>query len=96
MKIDATKFFKKTNRLEKMPNYVVKKSLKAMKNATPVAGGNARNKTRLATNNRLKADYPYAGVLDAGYSRQAPDGFTNPTIEYMDDLIADYVERTNG
>lgn len=52
--------------------------------ATPIRSGNARRNTNLDKNaNTITADYPYAGRLDQGWSKQAPDGMVEPTIEYM-------------
>lgn len=53
---------------------------------TPVRSGNARNSTRL-NGNEIQADYPYAGRLDHGYSRQAPTGMSKPTIVYIQNYI---------
>ena len=44
--------------------------------------GNARRKTRLS-GNKIIAGYNYAQKLDEGYSRQAPDGMTKPTEEFI-------------
>jgi hypothetical protein len=52
----------------------------------PVQGGNARRNTFLV-NDTVQANYPYAQRLDQGYSRQAPDGMSKPTIQYMQDLV---------
>ena len=52
------------------------------RSVTPVRSGNARRKTVLRKNEIL-INYPYARRLDEGYSRQAPDGMTQPTIDHM-------------
>ena len=44
---------------------------------TPIRSGNARKRTRL-NQDTIVADYPYAQRLDAGSSRQAPQGMTRP------------------
>jgi hypothetical protein len=49
---------------------------------TPIDTGNARRKTRLA-GDTIRADYPYAKVLDKGRSKQAPRGMTRPTIDFL-------------
>jgi hypothetical protein len=52
--------------------------------ATPIRSGNARRNTDLDKNsNTITADYPYAGRLNHGWSKQAPDGMVQPTIDYM-------------
>ena len=50
---------------------------------TPVRSGNARRRTVLK-GNTIEARYPYAQRLDAGASRQAPDGMSEPTTQYLD------------
>lgn len=49
---------------------------------TPKQTGNARNKTRLA-GQTIRADYPYAQVLDKGSSKQAPQGMSKPTEKFI-------------
>lgn len=53
---------------------------------TPIRTGNARSNTDLR-NNLIEANYPYADRLDEGYSKQAPRGMTEPTIEYVQRYI---------
>lgn len=53
--------------------------------------GNARRKTILR-GNEVQANYPYAQRLEEGYSSQAPDGMTEPTIK----SIRDYVYKKTG
>ena len=53
--------------------------------------GNARRKTILR-GNEIQANYPYAQRLEEGYSSQAPNGMTEPTIE----SIRDYVYKKTG
>lgn len=53
---------------------------------TPIRSGNARQNTHLQ-GNRIFADYPYAERLDQGYSNQAPDGMTQPTQEFLEQLV---------
>jgi hypothetical protein len=49
---------------------------------TPVDSGNARRNTDLK-GNEIVADYPYAQRLDEGYSKQAVDGMSQPTLDYI-------------
>jgi hypothetical protein len=53
--------------------------------------GNARRKTILR-GNEIQANYPYAQRLEEGWSTQAPDGMTEPTIEE----IRKYVKQKLG
>lgn len=53
---------------------------------TPVADGYARSHTRLE-GDTIVADYPYAQRLDEGYSRQAPEGMTKPTIKKVKKIL---------
>jgi len=52
-------------------------------NYTP---GNARRSTK-QTKNGIEADYPYAERLDEGWSKQAPKGMTNPTLEFLENEV---------
>jgi hypothetical protein len=49
---------------------------------TPIRTGNAKRSTDFGQNS-IKANYNYANKLNAGYSRQATDGMTEPTIKYL-------------
>lgn len=53
---------------------------------TPKQSGNARNKTRLV-GETIRADYPYAQVLDKGSSKQAPQGMSKPTERFIKNEI---------
>lgn len=50
---------------------------------TPIRTGNARRSTDLK-GNTIVADYAYAGRLDTGWSKQAPQGMTKPTERFID------------
>jgi hypothetical protein len=56
------------------------------KSITPIDTGNARSKTEFNVS-RIEGNYPYAARLNEGYSRQAPSGMTDPTIEYARDQL---------
>lgn len=52
---------------------------------TPIRSGNARRNTSVQrTQKRIVADYPYSERLDNGWSKQAPDGMVNPTIDFIE------------
>jgi hypothetical protein len=48
--------------------------------------GNARRKTVLK-GNEIQANYPYAQRLEEGYSSQAPNGMTEPTLQEVRDYV---------
>lgn len=52
------------------------------RSATPIDTGNARRNTS-AVGKEIRADYAYAYRLQTGYSRQAPDGMRDPTIQWI-------------
>ena len=56
---------------------------KEYKSLTPIDTGNARRRTKLASNDRIEANYPYAQPLDNGHSRQAPQGMTKPFEKWV-------------
>ena len=72
-------------------NKVTNVAYKTFVKNTPVRSGNARRNTRLR-GNTIDADYPYAQRLEEGWSKQAPKGMTEPTIEE----VRAYVFRTLG
>jgi hypothetical protein len=59
---------------------------------TPIKTGNARRSTAL-NNSEIDANYPYAGKLDDGYSKQAPKGMTAPALKELTRLINQYITR---
>ncbi len=53
---------------------------------TPIDTGNARRST--TTRGRtINANYGYASKLDEGFSRQAPNGMSDPTITYYENIL---------
>lgn len=56
------------------------------KGITPVKTGNARRRTRLQ-GRKIKANYNYAVPLDNGWSKQAPQGMSEPTERYIKQRI---------
>jgi hypothetical protein len=72
--------------IEKQLQDVPRKGYDFFKRITPKDSGNARSRTRLV-NTVIEADYPYAVRLDKGWSRQAPNGMSRPTISYMKQLV---------
>ena len=53
---------------------------------TPIDTSNAKRRT--STRGKvIKADYGYASKLDEGFSRQAPNGMSDPTFEYYADIL---------
>jgi hypothetical protein len=57
---------------------------------TPIRSGNARRNTKFTQRSNggtINGDYPYANRLNEGYSRQAPEGMTKPTIARIRALI---------
>lgn len=78
-------------RLEKIEMIISEERLakvayEAFKEATPIKTGNAKRSTSLSGNSIL-AGYPYAGILEAGKSKQAPKGMIEPTIKAIQDYI---------
>jgi len=59
---------------------------------TPRKSGNARKQTKLQ-GNTINADYPYARRLDKGYSKQAPRGMTEPTVEYIERIAKQKIRK---
>lgn len=77
-----------TDALDKLPD----EAYKVFKEETPIKTGNARRRTRLQGES-IKADYNYATELDAGKSKQSPDGMSKPTEEYITKRVKDIMRR---
>ena len=70
-------------KLDNLPNEAFVQFVKD----TPIRSGNARRKTKLI-GNKIVAGYNYAKKLDEGFSKQAPDGMTAPTEDFIKKRIA--------
>jgi len=92
LKVNSSVFEKRMKKLSGLPKFLLADALRLTKENTPVASGNARNKTTIK-GNKVVSDYAYAGRLDDGYSKQAPQGFTKPTIEQLDDDATKFVRK---
>lgn len=79
---------KKVSALAKVP----KEAYDVFKQTTPIKTGNARRKTRLQ-GETIKANYPYATELDAGASRQAPEGMVKPTERFITRRVKQIMRR---
>ena len=95
-KVDQTKFIARIKELKGLKKDVMTKAIDYYKQVTPIRGGNARNKTILDSADKIEANYPYAGKLDSGWSKQAPDGMTKPTTKYMKTLVQQYVNKVKA
>jgi hypothetical protein len=94
MKINSKIFTDRMDKLEKVPSKTLSKSYPFLRNKTPVRSGNARNRTKLSKmTSTIKSNYGYAGPLDDGRSKQAPKGFTDPTIDYMEQTVNNLVGK---
>ena len=82
-KIDLRQFERQMARLEEVSREIVPEALDKFREETPVRSGRARRNTR-RQDQKIIADYPYAERLDQGYSRQAPDGMVQPTLEFIE------------
>jgi|TARA_R110000744_G_scaffold373898_1_gene486324 hypothetical protein len=92
LKVNSSVFEKRMKKLSVLPKFLLQDALRLTKENTPVASGNARNKTTIK-GNKVVSDYAYAGRLDDGHSKQAPQGFTKPTIEQLDDDATKFVRK---
>lgn len=92
MRVDTKQFDILTKQLERLAPDTVKEAGAYFKRITPRDTGNARSKTT-TKKQTIEANYAYAGELDEGKSRQAPQGMSDPTIERMEKIINDKVGR---
>jgi hypothetical protein len=94
IKVDTKQVDKLLDTLGDLPADAMTKAYPFLKSETPKKTGNARRKTSHRSNSlKIKSKYGYAGKLDEGWSRQAPDGFTDPTIDFIEDYINNQVRK---
>ena len=64
---------------------------KVLKQETPKDTGHARQNTSLVSSNNgnalLRSNYAYATRLNEGWSKQAPQGFVKPALEWLRNRI---------
>jgi hypothetical protein len=92
IKVDSTVFARRMKKLSGLPSYLIKDALRTKKENTPVRSGYARDHTTIQ-GNKIVSNYAYAGALDSGSSRQAPKGFTEPTIEQLNKDTTKFVRK---
>ena len=90
--INAKGFEKRMKKLSALPEHLLGEALELVKENTPKQSGNARDNTK-RKGNQIVSDYAYAGRLDDGYSKQAPKGFTKPTIEQLEREADKFVRK---
>ena len=94
IEVDTSEFDSLIKDLGDLPEHVMDNAYRFFKAETPIRSGNARNRTKLKSNKTvIHANYPYAGRLDDGWSRQARDGMTEPTIDFIEDEVRRQLNR---
>ena len=87
IKFDSKQATDKLNLTKDIPDRIWRKAYDFFVKTTPIRSGNARSRTRLQ-GKTINADYAYAQRLDKeSWSRQAPQGMTEPTIKEIERLI---------
>jgi hypothetical protein len=80
-------------RINRQLNDVPPKAFDFWIKKTPKKGGNARRRTKLVNKKTIVADYNYAKRLDEGYSKQAPEGTSQPTLRFVKTLVKSILRR---
>lgn len=73
----------KLNSMQQKLNQLPDEAYKVFVSETPIRSGNARRNTKLKGKKQIQANYPYAGKLDEGRSKQSPEGMVKPTEEFI-------------
>jgi hypothetical protein len=79
-------------RVNKQINNLPKEAFTQFVKDTPIRSGNARRKTKLS-GNKIIAGYNYAQKLDEGFSKQAPEGMTKPTEQFIEKRMAEILRK---
>lgn len=82
VKITRNRISPSLGKIEMKVKKLPKEAYDFWKKVTPIKTGNARRRTRLQ-GRKIKANYNYAVPLDDGHSRQAPQGMSKPTEQYI-------------
>ena len=75
-------------RIQKNFGRLAKEAYGEFKKVTPIKSGNAKRNTNFNNKDTISGDYNYANRLNAGYSKQAKDGMTEPTIDFIKDEVS--------
>jgi len=78
--------------LNDIPEGVMTRAGKYFRKITPKDKGYAKRNTTYSDSG-IKANYAYAHRLDTGWSKQAPNGMSDPTIEYIEQQIERNVRK---
>lgn len=81
------------NELLDMGDEMMDDGFPVLKKATPKDTGNARRNTVHKSSAKIESRYPYADRLNTGWSKQAPNGFTEPTLKHMEDFVDKFTRR---
>lgn len=92
IKFDMSILTQKLKKASKVASEVIKPAYRYFLVSTPIRTGYARSHTRLKDKSIL-AKYPYAKKLDEGYSKQAPDGMVQPTVDEINRLVQKYIKK---
>ena len=88
MKLNKADLKRLQNDIDKAITNSMDSTFTYYKKETPKKGGNARNKTKFnKSRNSINSNYDYAGRLDSGWSKQAPKGFTKPSLNFLEKQI---------
>jgi hypothetical protein len=102
---DAGAVIRQLTRLRGATRAIMPVAYQTFYDKTPVRSGNAKRHTRLA-NNTIKADYPYAGVLDAGRgyrdgqmrgsTQHQGIGMSTHTLKTIRTEVAKFIKKITG
>lgn len=85
--VDLRDALKQLGDAKRLSANVTKPAADYMRSITPIRTGNARAHTYASSETEIDADYSYAEKLDQGYSKQAPEGMSEKTIQYIEKLV---------
>jgi len=84
--VGRSKIRARLTEVDRQVNRIKDYAAEEFRSITPIRTGNARSKTRRVQQG-IEANYHYATRLNDGYSKQAPDGMTKPTVEAIQAFV---------
>lgn len=92
VKVNNSKLHRKMSRMNRALDNAWQDTGEYFRKITPYRGGNARRRTRV-NDRKIHANYAYAARLDAGWSRQAPNGMVMPSVKYFKRKLKSNIRR---
>lgn len=88
IEVDASALLGELNGIVRQADIAWAATAEFYRKTTPIDTGNARKNTNYSRSTKtITSAYPYGARLDDGYSKQAPRGMVDPSLEYFESQL---------